>query len=173
MMKYVAFLRGINVGGRVVKMTDLKACFEKMGLANISTLLQSGNVLFMSDKEPAALKRDIETGLTEWFGYAAKVQVLSVEKLEEIIAAYPFGAAGADQHDYVIFLENGLERSLLEDDYALADGEQVKAGSGVVYWRVDKGLTLQSSFAKLLTKAKYKDFNTNRNLKTLRKITAR
>jgi uncharacterized protein (DUF1697 family) len=52
----------------------------------------------------------------------------------------------------------------------LGPQERVAAGEGVVYWRVDKGSTLKSNFAKLLTKAKYRDFNTNRNLNTLRKL---
>jgi uncharacterized protein (DUF1697 family) len=95
---------------------------------------------------------------------------LSLETLAAVAAAYPFGTAGDAQHDYVIFIENGLEKELAGESYELAPGEQVKAGQGVVYWRVDKGSTLKSSFAKLLAKAKYKDYNTNRNIKTLRKL---
>lgn len=49
-------------------------------------------------------------------------------------------------------------------------GEEVKAGQGVVYWKVQKGQTLKSPLGKLLTKSKYKQFNTNRNLNTLNRI---
>jgi uncharacterized protein (DUF1697 family) len=170
MTNYVAFLRGINVGGRVIKMADLQACFRDLGLQNVRTVLQTGNVLFASSDSAELLKRRIEAGLARAFNYAAKSQVFKVDDLRRIIDAYPFGEAGNDQHDYVIFLENGLEKSLVSETYNLAMGERVAAGNGVVYWRVDKGSTLQSSFAKLLTKAKYKNFNTNRNLKTLRKL---
>ena len=76
----------------------------------------------------------------------------------------------ASQHDYVIFLENGLERDLANETVELGSQERVAAGDGVVYWRVDKGSTLTTSFAKLLTKAKYREHNTNRNLNTLRKL---
>jgi uncharacterized protein (DUF1697 family) len=49
-MKYVAFLRGINVGGNnIIKMADLKAAFEKQGFTNVTTYINSGNVLFDSD----------------------------------------------------------------------------------------------------------------------------
>jgi len=153
-------------------MTDLRACFEGIGFRNVSTLLQTGNVLFESEADPAILKQDIEAGLTETFRYPAKAQVCSISKLAEIINSYPFGTASSEQHDYVIFLENGLEKPLLGEVYTLAPGEQVQAGDGVVYWRVDKGSTLKSSFAKLLTTTKYKDFNTNRNLRTLKKLVA-
>lgn len=170
MTNYVAFLRGVNVGGRIVKMADLKTSLEKAGFENVQTFLQSGNVLIESDKDDAVLKREIESLLSKTFGYDAKVQILSLAKLQKIIKDYPFGKAGASQHDYVIFLENGLEDEIINDEYSLADGEKLKAGDGVVYWRVDKGSTLKSNFSKLLSKSKYKDFNTTRNIKTLQKI---
>jgi uncharacterized protein (DUF1697 family) len=168
--KYVAFLRGINVGGRVVRMADLQACFRGLGLREVRTVLQTGNVAFESSDNAESLKRKIEAGLAAAFHYPAKAQVYKVDDLRRIVDAYPFGTAGAGQHDYVIFLENGLERSLVDETYELAAGEQVTAGEGVVYWRVNKGSTLKTSFAKLLIKARYKDFNTNRNLKTLHKL---
>lgn len=171
MGKYVVFLRGVNVGGRIIKMADLKTCLETTGLKNVKTILQSGNVIFESDKtDTSKLKQQIEQALTKTFNYPAKVQVLSMVNMQRIIDNYPFGAAGASQHDYVIFMENGLEAEIIKEDYMLAKGEKVKAGAGVAYWRVDKGSTLKSDFAKQLSKTKYKDFNTNRNLNTLRKI---
>jgi len=97
-------------------------------------------------------------------------QVVERDQLRKIIDAYPFGRADASRHDYVIFLERGLERDLAGEEIDLGEQERVATGDGVVYWRVDKGSTLKTSFAKLLTKAKYRDFNTNRNLNTLRKL---
>lgn len=172
MSKYTAFLRGVNVGGRIVKMADLRSCLERAGLQDVRTLLQSGNVLFESNLDAAALKKLIETSLSETFGYPAKAQVLSLDDLQAVVDRYPFGTAADNQHDYVIFMENGLEKQLAAEAYELMPGEQVAAGEGVVYWRVDKGMTLKTGFAKLLSKAKYRDFNTNRNIRTLRKLLA-
>jgi uncharacterized protein (DUF1697 family) len=172
MTKYAAFLRGVNVGGRIVKMADLKSCLEKAGLAGVTTLLQSGNVVFESDLSAPELKKLIETALTKTFSYPAKVQVFSMSRLKKIVDAYPFGVASDKQHDYVVFMENGLEETILTDEYELGSGEKVAAGKGVIYWRVDQGLTLRSSFGKALSKSKYKAFNTNRNVKTLRKMLA-
>ncbi|WP_394993096.1 DUF1697 domain-containing protein [Emticicia sp.] len=50
MKKYIAFLRGINVGNIRIKMPDLKTAFEKMGFQNVATYLQTGNVVFDSEK---------------------------------------------------------------------------------------------------------------------------
>ena len=55
MTKYVAFLRAINVGGHtIIKMADLKQIFESLGLENVQTYIQSGNVIFESDEEDTA-----------------------------------------------------------------------------------------------------------------------
>lgn len=169
-MNYVAFLRGVNVGGRIIKMADLKTCLGRAGFDNVKTVLQSGNVIFESDKtDTAKLKEQMEQALSETFSYPAKVQVIPMQKLKEIIAANPFAGAPADYHQYVIFIENDLETQLVAEAGRQL-GEQVQAGQNVVYWKVKKGDTLKTPFAKLLTKSKYKQFNTNRNINTLRKL---
>lgn len=172
MTKYTVFLRGVNVGGRIIKMTDLRLCLKKAGLHDVTTLLQSGNVIFKSDLGASELKKLIETTLSETFSYPAKVQILPLGTLASIVEQYPHGTAGDNQHDYVVFMENGLEQELAAEPCQLNPGEKVAVGRSVVYWRVDKGSTLKSNFAKLLAKSKYRDFNTNRNLKTLRKMLA-
>jgi len=154
-------------------MADVKTCFEQAGFKNVSTLLQSGNVIFESDKtDIPKLKQQIEEALTRTFNYPAKVQVIPIEKLKQVVAANPFADAPANHHQYVIFIENDLETALVAEAGKQL-GEKVAAGPGVVYWQVQKGQTLKSQFAKLLTKTKYKDFNTNRNLNTLQKILAK
>ncbi len=152
-------------------MADLKVCFEKMGFEQVVTFLQSGNVTFTAPKTDIdQLKQHIEQALTNTFSYPAKAQIYNLTTLREIVTDYPFDAADNNQHDYVIFIESGLEQDLVREAYTLALGEKVQPGKGVVYWQIDKGSTLKSSFAKVLTKAKYKTFNTNRNIKTLQKI---
>jgi uncharacterized protein (DUF1697 family) len=170
MKQWVALLRGVNVGGRTIKMAELRTALEEAGLENVETVLQTGNVIFDSTDGAARLKDRLETTLRERFGYDAKVQVIERDQLGKIIEAYPFGKADASRHDYVIFLERGLERDLVDEKVELGAQERVAAGDGVVYWRVDKGSTLKSNFAKLLMKSKYRDFNTTRNLNTLRKL---
>ncbi len=171
MANYVVFLRGVNVGGRIIKMADLRTSLEKAGFKDVKTILQTGNVIFESDKDEVELKQQIEKLLAKTYNYPAKVQVLSLDKLSEIVAANPFAGAPKDYHQYVIFMENELEAPLIAEAGKLLE-EQVKLGQGVVYWEVQKGMSLKSKFAKLLTKTKYKEFNTVRNINTLQKILA-
>jgi len=171
--QYAIFLRGINVGGNnLIAMADLKTCLENSGYTRVKTFLQSGNVLLNSNEDPTTLKTKLETLLSERFNYSAKIVLCTLQELEAIISAYPFTQAGPDEHDYVIFLSDpGLVTELVKDASTLDTPEEnVAAGNSVVYWKVQKNLTLKSDFSKLLTKAKYKTFNTLRNLNTLKKM---
>jgi uncharacterized protein (DUF1697 family) len=169
MTKYTAFLRGINVGGRIIKMAELKTCFEKLGFKNVATLLQSGNVLFETDVNQIEAKKQIEESLTKTFNYPAKVWVLPLAEIEQIVNQNPYTAAPKNFHQYVIFFENGLEKEFIKESLEVAS-EEVEEGEGVAYWKVQKGQTLKSARGKLLVKTKYRGFNTNRNVNTLQRI---
>ena len=84
MKRWVALLRGVNVGGRTIKMAELRRALEDAGLENVETILQSGNVMFESADDPGRLKKRLETTLGEHFGYDAKVQVIGREQLSKI-----------------------------------------------------------------------------------------
>jgi uncharacterized protein (DUF1697 family) len=96
---HIAFLRAVNVGGRsVVKMTDLKAAFERAGCRNARTFIASGNVVFEAPaKLPVALKTRIARELLRLFGKEPGVCYRTLEDLDALIAANPFGAAAADK----------------------------------------------------------------------------
>lgn len=91
-MRYIAFLRAINVGGRVVKMQRLKELFQSLGLANVETFIASGNVIFESAaRNGAALEQKIEKLLQEELGYTVKTFLRSDAELAAIAARAPFG----------------------------------------------------------------------------------
>jgi uncharacterized protein (DUF1697 family) len=170
-VRYVAFLRGINVGGRTIKIAELRSYFEEAGYGEVTTVLQTGNVIFGSTERLPALKRTIEAGLSARFNYSAHVQIYPVTKLKRIVDASPFEGGNPATHSYVIFFEKGLEKQLVEEASGVdPNSENIEIGDGVIYWRVLKGSTLQSDFAQYLTKARYKSFHTSRNINTLRKI---
>ena len=93
MKVYISVLRGINVGGkRIILMADLKSLYQKLGFFNITTYIQSGNVIFYSNKTEDCKKlatlinQEIETT----FGFNVTVIVRSVNEMKEIITNNPF-----------------------------------------------------------------------------------
>jgi uncharacterized protein (DUF1697 family) len=171
MTKYIAFLRGINVGNIRIKMTDLKAAFEDMGCQDVKTYLQTGNVVFNSTKKLNELKPLLEQGLSTTFNYKAYVLLYEYSELSSVMAGYPFDRDEA-HHAYVVFVENNA--ALTEIGNASNDLDSnidlLKIGEGVIYWKVKVGSTLDTPFSKLLAKAKYKCCTTVRNLNTLEKM---
>jgi uncharacterized protein (DUF1697 family) len=171
MKKHIAFLRGINVGNIRIKMTDLKATFENMGFKAVETYLQTGNVVFESDKQLSDIKIILEKGLTETFKYEAYVLLYEFDVLSAIIDKYPFERE-ENYQAYTIFVE---KESVLEELIQLAanlseETNVIKRGNQVIYWKVKVGETLHTAFAKIIAKAKYKNFVTTRNVNTLEKM---
>ena len=108
MNQYVAFLRGINVGGRkLIKMEELARICTAAGLKNVRTYIQSGNVIFDSaSAKKTALTRKIESALKRALGYEVTVIVRNISDLECLVARNPFKsrASGADVMQFVVFL---------------------------------------------------------------------
>jgi uncharacterized protein (DUF1697 family) len=89
----ICFLRGINVSGKnMIKMNDLTALFKKLGFSDVSTYLQSGNVVFRSDKSLSEKNTHdkIKKGIANEFGMDVPVLIKSGEELSEILRRNPF-----------------------------------------------------------------------------------
>lgn len=93
MDRYVAFLRGMNLGGRRIKNEELRRRFEALGCAQVATFRASGNVVFACAGEaPAELTARLEAGLAEALGYEVPVFLRSADELRAIAAHEPFDA---------------------------------------------------------------------------------
>ena len=87
MKRYIAFLRGINVGGHRVKMDRLRSLFEEMGLADVSTFIASGNVVFSANSNDVdSLSSRIEQCLAQRLGYDVATFIRTPAELEAIAA---------------------------------------------------------------------------------------
>ncbi|HEX3174899.1 MAG TPA: DUF1697 domain-containing protein [Solirubrobacterales bacterium] len=122
MDRYVAFLRGMNLGGRRIKNEELRSHFEALGCDEVATFRASGNVIF----EAAGEKRDalasrLEAGLGESLGYEVPVFLRSGEELLAIAAAEPFGAEVVERS------EGKLQIALLEDAPSAAARKEAEA----------------------------------------------
>src|SRR6187551_4067765 len=105
---YVALLRGINVGGaNVIPMAALRAAFETCELADVSTYIQSGNVIFTAKGSERQIAARIGKALAAGFGYAGLVLIRSQAQMRDIIARAPAGFGKAsDEYRYdVVFLD--------------------------------------------------------------------
>ncbi|WP_448810177.1 DUF1697 domain-containing protein [Agromyces bauzanensis] len=173
MTRYIALLRGVNVGRITIKSGPLRDVFDELGFDDVRTVLASGNVVFtVDDADAAKLKSRIERALSERFGYDAWIVLITHDDLEAAIDGFPFDAADSRRQPYVVFTsEPAVLDELLDDTGRFdADVDPLARGDGVVYWNPVKGTTVSTPFAKLLGKAKYKPTTTNRNLRTLHKL---
>ena len=114
MPKYIAFLRGVNVGGNnVIKMEALKKSFESMGFKNIKTFIQSGNVIFDSpSKNPAVITKKIEKELLEEYESNIKTMIRTFVEVENIVRLNPFKGIKPDKKIklYICFLSTEPQR---------------------------------------------------------------
>ncbi len=150
-------------------MADLKVCLEAVGFGDVVTYLQSGNVAFTSDDADATRVRSVmESAVGKTFGYTAIIFVYPQQELARIIQDCPFPDSDENHHTYVVLVpsESAFEAAIEAADSSI---EQVKPGQNCLYWRVPRGKTLETSFAKQLNSTKLKPLNTVRNLNTLQK----
>ena len=166
MTHYVALLRGINVGGNnIIKMTDLKACFESLGFKDVRTYIQSGNVLFrVAGSNQAALTKRIETALSKSFNYKSRVVVRSQKQMQAIVAKAPKGF-GSDQDTYrydVLFLKDPLTAAKAMKSVSMKEGiDEAYAGKGVLY------------FSRLISKATQSHLNRIASMPVYQSMTIR
>jgi uncharacterized protein (DUF1697 family) len=173
---FLALLRGINVGGNnIIRMADLKACFETMGLTNVATYIQSGNVVFTANEsDTLKLETAIEKVLSETFNYQSRVVIIGYEQLRAIVNEPPadFGKF-PETHKYdVVFLKNPLtaEKALAEI-VARKEVDFVYAQNGVIYFSRAIANLSKSYLSKIITLPIYK-FMTIRNWNTTTKLLA-
>jgi uncharacterized protein (DUF1697 family) len=172
-MKYVALLRGINVGGNnAVKMSDLKVAFEKLGHTSVRTYINSGNVVFESnEKSIAKLTKDLEEVISSTFTYEARVLVKSHPQMKVIVENVPEEwNTRTDIRCYVSFIMEPVQMEDAVKEVDLRDGiDFLKVGPGALYMTtMVSGLT-KSAFNKLIGKKVYQDM-TMRNYNTTKKI---
>ena len=133
-MKYITLIRGINVGGKnIIKMVELKQLFEKLGMKEVSTYIQSGNVIF-SNPGQEGIKQKIEEALSDNLKDDIKITLLTAADIKSIIHNKPenFGTE-PDKYKYdIIFMIEPVTpkeamntiRSKENIDY-MYDGEKV------------------------------------------------
>ncbi len=106
MPAYVAFLRGINVGGnKTIPMAKLKALFDALRFTSVRTLLNSGNVVFASDeKDRAKLTKTIEAAIEKEFGFRPATMLRDTAALKKIVEKNPFPKMAKDDPSHLLVM---------------------------------------------------------------------
>lgn len=157
--RYVALLRGINVGGRnKVAMADLRRTFEDAGYTSVRTYIASGNVLFESTTPRAALEGDLEALLERRFGVPLTVVVRSHRQLRAAVRNAPdgFGEHPDTYHSDAVFLKAPLtSRGAMRVVVLRDEVDQAWPGSGVLYFQRLSARRTQSRMNSIMGTPEY------------------
>jgi len=163
----VALLRGINVGGKkMVAMSDLRALAGRLGLREAKTLLQSGNLVFRSDKSPAQLEKMLESELDD-----VGVFVRTAGEMADIVAGNPFPAEAKNDPGrlVVMLLKDAKDAAVLNGAVA---GREIARGKGrhvYIYFPDGQG---RSKLINAVIERKLATRGTARNWNTVLKLAA-
>ncbi|PKG22797.1 DUF1697 domain-containing protein [Niallia nealsonii] len=174
---YIAFIRGINVGGHhKIKMAELRESLVKIGLLDVKTYIQSGNIVFKSMEEKIILQKRIEHKIEIDYGFSCTVVLRTVDELEEIINHCPFpekwiiaakGASTAESQYVALCTDTLLEEDIKRLDTYKSDRERYHISGQDIYllfYDSIRNSKLGNSLSKLSVSA------TVRNWKTLNKL---
>jgi uncharacterized protein (DUF1697 family) len=146
MERYVAFLRGMNLGGRRIKNDELRREFEALGFVDVVCFRASGNVVFGAEEgDEATLTAGIEAGLKESLGYEVPVFLRSAAELRSIAAREPFGVSlvrASKGKLQVVLLLDAPAKEQRKDALDLATAEDRLAIDGrELYWLPNGGMS--------------------------------
>lgn len=175
MHHYVAFLRGINLGNRRIKMEKLRALFEELRFANVETFIASGNVIFSSrSADSKKMEKQIQVHLKKSLGYAVDTFIRTREELAAVAAFRPFQASELDHPDHTVHV--GFFNGILPREQARAfsscrtDVDEFHVNGRDYYW-LCRIKTHESKVWRVpALKAAKLPTSSMRNLTTIRKL---
>jgi uncharacterized protein (DUF1697 family) len=169
--QYVAFLRAVNVGGRVIKMTELKTIFQSLGFDDVSTFIASGNVIFSAKGATAPLEARVERGLKAALNYAVPTMLRTTADLARAADydAFPVTAReGASL--YVGFMKREAPKPALEAAHTLqTDIDELRVHGREVYWLARRSIAEATITGAAIEKA-LQTAVTFRNINTVRRL---
>jgi uncharacterized protein (DUF1697 family) len=173
-VRYLALLRGINVGGKnAVAMPELREAFEGLGFDDVSTYINSGNVLFRAPRGKShEMAAKIEAKLTKRFGIELKVVLQTEAQLRAVVDGAPRGFGAKTERCDVIFLRKPLTVKKAFGVFETREGvDRVWAGKGVVYFSRLAAKATRSRMSKIVGRPEYKEM-TIRSWSTTTKLLA-
>ena len=172
-MKFVALLRGINVGGNNrVAMPELRACFERAGFSNVSTYINSGNVIFDSTQtDTAQLVVMCEAAIEKQFGFHVICSIVSANDLLDALKHAPSWWNNGDAKHNAIFViaPKSAEEIMTEMGEAEPEYESVAAYHPIIFWSAPIKTFGRTRYSKIVGTKAYQSV-TIRNANTTNKL---
>ena len=173
-MRYVALLRGINVGGNtMIKMAELKAVFQGCGFENVLTYINSGNLAFdpQSDGDELLLVSRLEKAIETNFGKQIPVMIREQSSIDNIIASNPFeGESESHKEMHVLFLREEMPTEKVDQLMNAAPrGERFAVIGREIYCHLPLGVA-DSLLGKSFIEKKLKVAVTGRNWRTVERL---
>ncbi|WP_206185340.1 DUF1697 domain-containing protein [Sphingosinicella sp. CPCC 101087] len=139
----MALLRGINVGGRSLPMADLRALCAELGLADIATYIQSGNIVFSARERPEAVAAELEAAIERRFAMKVPTVVRTAGEWQGIVAANPFPDAAREAPNWLLLMvgktapPQNIEGAM---EATGAAGERVRRAAGILWIHYPAGI---------------------------------
>ena len=171
MNRYIALLRGINVGGqKKIPMAELRELLSKSGLKNVQTYIQSGNVIFeSSEKDTQKLELDIHYSIKKKFGFEVPILVKTPEELLQIFDDCPFSEE-IKMNSYFMLLFAIPDKNLVEEVAKMSyTDEEFVIMNTCIYFHSSIGYG-RTKFNNNFFERKLKTVATARNYKTMVKL---
>jgi len=165
--RQVALLRGVNLGGRKVVMSELRAACEGAGFTEVETLIASGNLVLGSKLKGEKLEKKLETLILGELGLKTDVHVRDAAQLEAVIAANPFKPFAKSNPNFLVVYFMRAKATAAEFEAmekTSLTGEEVKQGKDCLYIKFPKG--------QGVSKLKMPKLGTARNWNTVTKLAA-
>ena len=176
MKRYAALLRGINISGKnQIAMVDLRTAFASLGLADVRTYLNSGNVIFSDEEEDASvMAARIQAMIKERFGLEIPVFVIGIQELADLLAKAPawWGTEDKAVYDNLIFMLEGNSAADLAEKIGAPtpDLERTMIIDNAVFWSFDRQKYARANWWKKTAAAGIGEMITIRTAGTVRKI---
>ena len=166
-----AFLRGVNVNGKNMKMADICDVFRQESVDNVRSVLATGNIIFDSELPKSELRSKLESAISRRYQNDETLFIKEQAEIETMLKCVPF-TPEPNLHIYAFICDIGFESILMERFQSIAPAANEKAiiNENQFYWQVGKGETLDSGFSKILADKKLKNQFTSRNINTIQKI---
>jgi uncharacterized protein (DUF1697 family) len=169
-MEYAALLRGVNVGTtKRIEMKKLKVMFEGIGFTNVSTYINSGNVLFESTKKKCIIYNEVELNLHEEFGYDIPILIKTIKELRQIVEKIPstWENDESQRTDVAYLFDTVDSKEIITKLPIRKEYIDVRYAKGALYWNVQRENYHKSHLNKLIGHELYQ-YMTVRNINTAR-----